>query len=235
MDIHFFKTGCLVLVLALSLCSCGVKDSPPEDYMVGTAVLPAVPTEEDVSFSMETDAETQQSSYLYENLTSVGDLLSDYVEILEEDYDCQVINNDGIVQPLPDFQQDGSVLLATDNTDDEGAVLLQIQWTESSLTVTPTVDPDLQIKKASSTKTLDELIQIFEHTAPEKLGLSGSMEDYGIYPEEGYIFIDDLPFIRLNIYEVSTHRFEKTFVISSDGETAYELDRDTKQLTPVKL
>lgn len=219
----------------LSGCG-GAKTAPPDNYAIGEDMLPAVQTE-DACFLQKTDSETQQTTYIYQDLESTEKILSQYVETLTKENQCSVIDKEGIVQPMPDFSdENGEVLVGTASESGEGLFLLDIQWTEDSLTVLPMLEPDLTIQKTASVKTLDEIIQIFENACPQQLGLSGdNMDEYSIYPEEGYVFIDQNPFIRLNIYRVSTHSFEKTFVISCDGEKIYELDRDTQELTAINL
>lgn len=227
-------------MLMLSGCG-GEKTAPPDNYTIGEDTLPAVQVQdENISFSENTDSETQLTSYLYEDEDSESkeQLLTQYTEMLQEDYQCSVINEKGVVQSLPDFSDDtGEALLGTDSTTGKGLFILNIQWDQDSFTITPEYNADLKVEdNPASAKTLDEILQIFENASPQKLDLPGdSMKDYSIYPEEGYIFINKSPYIRVNVYLTANHRYEKTFVISTDGTQIYELNRDTNQLTAINL
>ncbi len=227
-------------MLMLSGCG-GEKSVPPDNYTIGEDTLPAIQVQdENVSFSEDTDSETQLTSYLYQDEDSEAkeQLLTQYAEMLQEDYQCSVINEKGVVQSLPDFSDEtGEALLGIDSATGTGLFILHIQWDLESFTITPEYNADLKVEDPfASAKTLEEILQIFENASPEKLNLSGdSMEDYSIYPEEGYIFINESPYIRVNVYSTTNHRYEKTFVISTDGAQVYELNRDTNQLTTIHL
>lgn len=227
-------------MLLLSGCG-GEKAAPPDAYTIGEDTLPAIQVQdENLSFSEETDSETQQTSYLYEDEDSKDkeQLLTQYAKMLQDDYQCSAIDDKGVVQSMPDFSDEtGDALLGMDSATGKGLFILHIQWNSESFTITPEYDADLQVEDNSeTTKTLDEILLMFENASPKQLNLSGdSMTDYSIYPEEGYILIDQNPYIRINIYLASNHQYEKTFIVSPDGTQIYELNRDTNQLTAITL
>ena len=54
-------------------------------------------------------------------------------------------------------------------------------------------------------------------------------------PEEGFVLVDKNPCIKINFYQKSTHRYQATYLISSDGTHIYQLNRESDKVTELSL
>ena len=241
---------CLLLSMVLFTggCSQGQAPEPPASYAIGEEDGESFPAlqeavslpEEDMSFSESTDPDTEEMSYTYSGLESGSETVSQYVSALEEDESCSVVDENGMVQEETDLSADSGNVMVGREASEGGAMLLKITWDEDSCTISPAYDEEIQIRSASEPETqemtLNEVIDRFESYTPEQLGLAGDkMSDYTVVPEEGYILVDETPGFRVNIYEKVSSRFAGTYLISSDGERVYSLDRATQEVSELAL
>ncbi len=228
-------------VAALFLAGCKDKVVLPEQYAVGEDTLPAIKVvSECVEFSEETNSETEQPFYTYSKPTDDKQVLQEYVEMLQNEYNCSVIDEKGIIQKkAPDFSQDtGTIHLGTASTTGKGSFVLDIEWNGNSCMISPAYRPTLQIKEAPKpkSKTLEEIVQVLEHSTPQDLGLEGkSMTEYSVIPEDGQVFIDGLPAVLLNVYCKKSDKYEGSYIVSPRNKKVYSLKNDTKAAVPLSV
>lgn len=83
--------------------------------------------------------------------------------------------------------------------------------------------------------TVDETIDFFSTLSPKDLGLEGeSMEDYNFYPSEKAIPVNNLPSMKIIVYqdtEAHTNEPVGTYLIARDGTAVYRLEGE--ELTQV--
>lgn len=76
--------------------------------------------------------------------------------------------------------------------------------------------------------TVDETLVFFSALSPQELGLErGSMNDYNFYPSEKAIPVNNLPSMKIIVYqetETNTNEPVATFLIARDGTAVYRLD-----------
>lgn len=230
-----------VLLTLFLLAGCG-QQAPPSEYTVGAESLPALAVSENGEFLEETDPETEETSYTYSGLASGEKAAASYVSQLEE-AGCSVINEEGEIQKDAGVsEEDGAVLLGRESEAGDGVVSLRITWDADSCTVTPFFQEELQLHEPQEEPeggrelSMTQVTQLFQGFSPASLGLSGdSMEEYEIFPEEGYVMVDGEPCIRVNVYEQPAHSYAASYLAASDGSRFYRLDRAenrAEEITP---
>ena len=242
------KLSCILLFLLLY--ACGQKaPALPSEYTIAEDGLPSLQealsiSNDEYQFSESMDSGADSASYTYSKLESSNGITNDYISFLENEEDCFVIDESGAIQDNPNFSKtSGNVLVGKESTSGNGVFVLDISWQEGSCTISPTIKNDIEIHNQSSysdeeenSLTLDEMVDLFESFSPEELGLpGGSMSDYDIFPEEGFVLVDKNPCIKINFYQKSTHRYQATYLISSDGTHIYQLNRQSDKVTELSL
>ena len=235
--------GLFLTALALLMSGCGNQIELPALYTIDEDSLPSLQEtitipEESLEFSESTDPDTGEQTYTYSGLEDGSEVVSRYVSLLEEQEDCFVIDQQGQIQETAEpLEESGSLLVGRESTDGDGVFSLQITWDENSCTITPVYQEGIEIHEAQETETepednltLSEVVDRFLSCDPASLGLAGDdMSAYTVFPEEGYVMVDGVPGVRVNIYEKSTHTFEESCIITSDGSRIYRLDRETRE------
>lgn len=226
----------LTVVLILTGCSSG--DKLPETYVIGEDSLPALGTTEGEgegisgSISQQPQEETEQTVYVYTGLTSGKETVQAYVDTLLSQYDCSVIDEDGVVQEEPTFDQDaGTLLVGKDTAGKDGVFQIQLDWTQNSCTVTPSVRQGEQVTQPPQNLTMEEAVERLKNAPVSLLGLTGSWKDYTVYGEDGYVMVNDQACYCLDVYDRDTHSIQGTYLLSLDGTQLYQLNRDNKQVT----
>ena len=136
--------------------------------------------------------------------------------------------------------ESGEVFIGRAGTAEDGVFFLKIVWEEDSCIITPVFQEDMKIHTQETdggVLNYNEIVSRFRAYTPSELGLSGeSMEEYSIFPEEGYVMVNDQPGIRVNIYNPSTHAYQASYIITADGSHVFQWDRKTQQIVelPVK-
>lgn len=238
---------CFLLLLLFSLGGCSKQPTAPSEYVLGDNKLPALQealgADEEISesFSESLDSDTQEKSYAYSGLESGRDTVSEYVSYLIEKENCSVIDSKGEIQENPKISgESGEVFIGRAGTAEDGVFFLKIVWEEDSCIITPVFQEDMKIHTQETdggVLNYNEIVSRFRAYTPSELGLSGeSMEEYSIFPEEGYVMVNDQPGIRVNIYNPSTHAYQASYIITADGSHVFQWDRKTQQIVelPVK-
>ena len=235
---------CFVVLFLFVLGGCSKQPTAPSEYVLGDNKLPALQealgSDEKISagFSESLDPDTQEKSYAYSGLESGRATVSEYVSYLIENEDCSVIDSKGEIQENPKISgESGEVFIGRSGTEEDGVFFLEIVWKENSCIITPVFREDMKIRTQETdggVLNLNEIVSRFEAYTPSELGLSGeSMEEYSIFPEEGYVMVNDQPGIRVNIYNPSTHAYQASYIITSDGSHVFHWDRKTQQIEEV--
>lgn len=236
---HAAKAAAPLLTAALLLSGCGSSaPEPPQTYDLVENTLPAlteaITLDDGFKFEEMTDEENGSVTYTYSQLSSGGETVQEYTQILESDYDCTVWTDQDTGKA--DFSADsGEAKAAQSLEDSEEVFLLTIQWDETSCSITPSLaQADILPKPAEETMTLDEAVSYFQGLSPSYLGLSGSsMDEYLVYPQDGTARLDDQPCLCVNIYLAQNHQFEGSYLLTISDKQVYALDRETGQATPL--
>ncbi len=243
------------LLVALC-CGCGGEAALPSEYSVAGQSVPALLVPEGGSM-----AETEETTYTYENVTDSAEVAKSYVvQLTGEDNGFLAVDETYTQTDEPDFEADeGSVLLAKAIEDGEGEgtsqaedaaqqpeselLLVQVDWAaESCVVTTSRVAGSITYPKAESAvvappMTEGALLEYIKSLSPVALGLSGtSMDAYRIYTMTGDVYVDGRPCRRVQVYsrdEISeTNRFEGLYLISSDRKI-YRMDPSTDAIATV--
>lgn len=229
--------GGMVSLSLLAGCGGGGGEATmPESYGAEGEEVPALNQAVglfDVQYSQQSDSETGSSTYTYGGLAETGQMVSDYVTILEDDQGFSVITEDGTITDAPDFTaQSGSVTMGKNEEGGEGALELAISWDENSCTVTYSLQSDLQVRQPSQPQplTMEEAVDLLKSQSTQKLGLEGDIGDYSFYPEEGLVGVDGQMCLTVNAYYSDDAQIAGTYLVAQANGTVYRLDRQTNQV-----
>lgn len=232
--------GGMVTLSLLAGCGGGGGEAAmPDSYGTEGEEVPALSQAVglfQVEYSQESDSETGSSTYTYGGLEGTGQMVSEYVTILEDDQGFSVITEDGTITDAPDFTaQSGSVTMGKNEEEGEGALELAISWDETSCTVTFSLQSGLQIRQPSQPQplTMEEAVDLLESQAAQKLGLEGEIGDYSFYPEEGLVGVDGQMCLTVNAYFSDDAQIAGTYLVAQDSGMVYRLDRRTNQVARV--
>lgn len=234
MKYRWNAAGLLLAVLLLCACGGGKKETSPESYDVEGGSLPsltALVTLEDAEFESIT-GEEGAVTYRYSKLASGGETAQAYTEALESEQECTIAADEN-TPGAPDFSQEsGQVLAGKQLEDSEQILLLTIQWEAESCSVTPSLaQADALPEEEQESMTLKEAVDVLHRSDPSVLGLSGSMDEYLIYPQEGTVYLDGQPCLLLNVYSAADHSFENSYLLTISDRNIYQLDRESGQAT----
>lgn len=228
----------LAVVLLLAGCGGSDKEEPPQNYTLGESSLPSLSTlvtlGDDAQFQQTEDEDAGTVTYVYSQLTSGSQAAQDYTQALEQDYSCRILA-DLETGGTPDFSaSSGQALAAQESEDSEDVLLLTIQWEDTSCSVTPSqTTKDTLPQSQSESITLDEAVSYLESLPTSYLGLSGSMDQYTVLPQEGTALLDGKPCLCLDVYLSETHAFEQSYLLTVPEMQVYRLDREIGQAVPL--
>ena len=229
----------IALCLLLSACGGGASAEPPDDYVIGDDLLPAltkvVPLGEQSTFSQEGDGEEQPFTYHYGDLESGSTVVSTYVDSLVEVYGCSVLDEENRETTLSSLSEEGTVRVGIEGVQGDGIFVLDLQWDNTSCTVIPKFEEGAEIRAEEiETLSMAEALLRLEDFAPQELGLEGEdMSRYTIYPSDGIVMVNDEPCFQMDVYLAENHQFEGSYMVSATGEHIYQLDRTTGQAAEV--
>lgn len=224
----------------------------PEEVTIKSA--PAADASGSASTSEEAPEEDEgvtvlQSTYIYD-VSAPSVVVGRYLDaVLGGEEDFSLIDDTNLVQDeRPELTDSvGAVKLARPSVREGHLFQIVIGWSEaSSLTVRvsvpegalqyPAVDRPV-LDPASLPQQMDQL----KAMSPSELGLPGdSMDEYEIYPGEGFVMVDGTPCRKFNIYrrqgsgEVHYTDIVGIFLFSGDQQHIYRLDTDTNVVTTLK-
>ena len=228
-----------VLTLCLTLTGCGGGAEPPDNYGIGSDALPAltklvalgsemtcsVQENTQAGGDQDTDEAQGQPTYEYSGLESGNQVAAEYVQMLEDNYDCSILGSRDAPKEEPDFQAErGEVTVGTKCAEGDGIFALEIRWQTQSCSITPVLLEGAE--EEAESLTVEEAVHFLEEMPPERLGLSGSdMSSYLLFPEEGIVMVDGMPCYCINAYGREDHQILDTYLVSEDGSGLYRLDR----------
>lgn len=107
-----------VLTLCLTLTGCGGGAELPDNYGIGSDALPAltklvalgsemtcsVQENTQAGGDQDTDEAQGQPTYEYSGLESGNQVAAEYVQMLEDNYDCSILGSRDAPKEEPDFQ-----------------------------------------------------------------------------------------------------------------------------------
>ena len=84
--------------------------------------------------------------------------------------------------------------------------------------------------------TLEEAVDYLRSFSPAALGLSGSdMSDYDIFSQDGLVFLNDQLCLCLNVYRLTDHQYQATYLLAGANNEIYRLDRETGEVYSLNL
>lgn len=222
----------LCLASLLLLTSCGKsKTVLPATYEISdtslsslTAVLGDAAGKAELTASQtptETDA---TASYSYDKLTSGAAAAKAYADYLAgSDVGFKADSKDGAVD---EASETGEAALT--KTGDTGGVKAQITWTASGCQITLTV-VSAEETAAVDPMTNDDAVAYLKSLSPAALGLSGSsMSGYAIYPMDSIVEVNDVPCVKLQVYEEhqpeNSNRLVGIYLLTADQKHLYKLE-----------
>lgn len=210
---------CLAL---LCLAGCGSKEvTPPMFYTLGEDTTPSLDQvmeegegtlltiEETKSAAEGADSAPVQYTYAYE-IAAPAALVNRYInELLKEDHNFVLTDLDHVIlMDRPELEDRvGEVILARESEVEGHLFQIAIGWSElGGLTAQVSV-PEAVLrepeKKDDEPASLDEQMEYIKSLEPDLLGLPGtSMDEYEIFPVEGFVQVDDITCRRFNVYEI---------------------------------
>lgn len=221
-----------VCVIALTLTGCGKAEPLPTAYTVGEDSLPALSEVlelgTDISFSSQ-ENDDGTVTYQYQDLSSGTEAVQTYLQDLSDSYECTLLDESGqrVSTESISAKADGHVVAARESATGQGLFELDVNWDETSCTVTPMLAVDAELP-AEETMTLEEAVAYLQSLPPKALGLDGeSMSEYDIFAEDGIILLDDEVALCLNVYDRQTHQHQASYLIAGSSYQIYRLDRET--------
>ncbi len=228
------KTKAAALLLAVLLTACGgsQKEEPPQVYVLGEDSLPSlnalVTLEEDVQFEQSASEDGETITYRYSGITDTAQTAQDYTTALETDYECEIGAAEATGGEADFSAMPGQAVAIRTATDPEQVLVLTIQWDETSCSVTPSLAQAADLSWSQPEPiTLEEAIAYMKSLSPSYLGLTGSMDEYTVIPQEGIVHLDGTPCLCINIYLAQTHQFQHSYLLTLPDMEVYLLDRET--------
>ena len=256
-----------VLSLSL-LAGCGIDEESPPSYAVGGDEVVSLDSVMDegaailVSIQKPTEAAIElgkeEYTYRYSETEKPAELAENYVSILrgEEQGFTLIDEENRMAEEEPDFESlTGTVILgkaAASEEDEEAAnqiFRVIVAWSEYSVAIQvshqegeilPPLEPEPEDGNGESGPTaMSEQMEYFTSLSPSLLGLPGdSMEEYRIYPVEGWVRVNGVSCRQMNVYLLelpeSTNTFLGTYYLSSDLQELY-VKSDTGSISKIDL
>ena len=250
------------------LAGCGKKDEAPAAYTVGEdevvsldsvmgegeAVLVSIqkPTEAAIELGKE------EYTYRYSETQNPAKLAENYVSVLRGEEQGFILTDEEnrMVEEEPDFESlTGTVILEKAVASEEDAEAANqifrviVAWSEYSVAIQvshregeilPPLKPESDNADGESGPTaMSEQMEYFTSLSPSLLGLPGdSMEEYRIYPVEGWVRVNGVSCRQMNVYLLdlpeNTNTFLGTYYLSSDLQELY-MKTSTGSITQVDL
>lgn len=192
-------------------------------------------------------------TYIYE-LNSFADVMDRYLDVLMDSEQGFFITDEAYViqEERPELQDaEGAMILARDATVAEGEdpkiFQLVIGWSEASANLAvrvsttegsvryPEKEPDSKPNVTEPSSVSMQMEQL-RSMSPSHLGLPGdSMEDYTIFPIDGFVKVDGQDCRRFNVYESSNPgSIAGTYFFSVDQQHIYALNPNDNTVSTIK-
>lgn len=194
-------------------------------------------------------------TYIYE-LNSFADIMNRYLDVMMGSEQGFYITDESYVvqEERPELQDaEGVLILARNAAVAEGeeaetsrVFQLVIGWSQSSANLAVRVstaegkisfpkketEPDKTQEPSSVSMQMEQL----RGMSPAHLGLSGdSMDQYTIFPVDGFVKVDGMDCRRFNVYESSNPgSIAGVYLFSVEGDHVYVLDPNTNSVSTIR-
>lgn len=225
-----------------------------EAYTVGedsVASLDTILEEEGELIALRTTPEKSKAeeegrcTYIYE-LNGAAAVVNRYLDLVlggEEGFSL-VDETYLILEERPELEDEEGALMIARNSAVEGRVFqLVIGWSEASDNLAVRVSvPEGQLRKPEKAEppkpaSISEQMERIQSMTPSQLALPGtSMDEYDIYPIEGFVKIDGMDCRRFHIYEAGdSYNLTGIIFLSGDQQHVYRMDpKDNTIITELK-
>ncbi len=224
----------------LSGCS-DQKKQPPTEYMIGEESVPALAVEKDVEVSEET-AQGKSTVYTYSGLATPGTWVEGYAaQLTREENGFLTVDEEYVQTEAPDFaMEEGMVFLARDAQEEGRVLLVTLEWSEGTCTVTVERPEGHVEPEPLGGTSLAEAVDYLYSLAPSVLGLSGnSMSEYQVYALDGIVFVEGLPCLQLSVCSSEnpeqTNEIMGIYLLSGNRKHIYRMDTQTDKVVELKL
>lgn len=191
------------------------------------------------------DGVDSRYTYIYE-LNGMADIVDRYLDLMmsgEEPFSL-VDESYLILDERPELEDAEGALILARNSVVEGHVFqLVIGWSETSANLAVRVSaPEGQLRKPEKVEepkpaSVGEQMDQLRSMSPSELALPGvSMDEYDIYPIEGFVKIDGMDCRRFHIYEAGdSYNLSGIIFVSGDQQHVYRMDtNDNTIITELK-
>lgn len=186
-------------------------------------------------------------TYIYE-LTTFAPVVDRYVSLLMSGEQKFVMTDETylVQEERPEFQDaDGAVLLVCPAVEEGRLFQLAIGWSQASNNLVVRVAaPEGSIRypkkeeagKQPEPSSVSMQMEQLRSMPPAQLGLPGdSMDQYTIFPVDGFVKVDGRDCRRFNVYDASDPgSIIGTYLFSTDQEHIYVLDNTTNTVSTIR-
>lgn len=187
-------------------------------------------------------------TYIYE-LNSFADIMNRYLDyLMAEEQGFKITDETYLVQEeRPELLDEEGVLILVRSATEEGHLFqLVIGWSQASANLAVRVSspegklsyPEKEKEKNdwSEPSSVSMQMEQLRSMPPSQLGLPGdSMEDYTIFPIDGFVKVDGLDCRRFNVYDKDDPgSIAGTFFFSVDQQHVYVLDPATNTVSTIR-
>lgn len=196
----------------------------PEPYLLGEESVPAP------SFLRAEQAADNSLPRVYEylDLLDPGADVKKYVaRATSAENGYKIVDSNFFTASAPDYEADeGEVRVAKPSEEGGKLLTVTLEWTADSCVVTLDAVEGVSISTPPETMSVAEAEDYIKAMNPAVFGLDGTcMEDYVLYIENGGVVVDNIPCVKLNVYErtqENTNRFCGSYFMATNGTHLYE-------------
>lgn len=230
-----------------------------QEYVVGENIVASLDTVLDEegrdgellamrSPSKKDEGVDRRFTYIYE-LTSFSTVMNRYLDLLLDSEQGFYLTDEAylVQEERPELQDaEGAVLLVRPAVEEGRVFQLAIGWSQTSnnlvvrvsapegeITQPKKEEPENNRMEPSNVSTQLSQLRGME---PAHLGLPGnSMDDYTIFPVDGFVKVNDQDCRRFNVYEKDKPgSIAGTYLFSVDGEHIYVLNPNSQQVSTIR-
>lgn len=184
-------------------------------------------------------------TYIYE-LTNPAEVMNRYLDaVLGGDQGFSLVSEDYVIldEQRPELQDEEGVLILARPSVVEGHVFqLVIGWSQASANLAVRASaPEGAITKPEpepepEPTSVSEQMEQLRSMTPAELGLSGSsMDDYTIFPVDGFVMVNGQECRRFNLYpKGDTGSIAGTYFLSTDKQHVYVHDPGTDTVSTIR-
>lgn len=180
-------------------------------------------------------------TYIYE-LTNPAEVMNRYLDaVLGGEQGFSLVGEDYVIldEQRPELQDAEGVLILARPSVVEGHIFqLVIGWSQASANLAVRVSaPEGAVTKPEPEPTsVSEQMEQLRSMTPAELGLAGaSMDNYTIFPVDGFVTVNGQECRRFNLYpQGDTGSIAGTYFLSTDKQHVYVLDPNTNTVSTIR-